>query len=374
VKPKQAPKKPAPRKPAPLTGNAARALAAYEAMQKYFYLKNSDLYAEALGEPQGSYLWPFSQALAATVSLAHVRTQQSKQSFILGSQLRGLQDYLAAAPPVATASSEELASIPHFAATVASVGVGATSFYDDNDWVALELVRVYELTHDKSALALAEQIMAFEEAGWVNDPEAPCLGGLPQDATEGGGYAITAAPAAELGAQLYHVTANAADLQFAQMAYSWVRQCLLLPSGLIADHIEANGEEVDEVWSYTQGAMIGAGTLLYQATGNPGYLDDAYAGAEAAMAYFSLEALVSEGEAAPAFASILVRNLLYLGYVMRSNLGHQLAQEYLNFAWETLHQPDGLYLTADGSATSLLGQAGIVQIYSLLSTSPATYF
>jgi rhamnogalacturonyl hydrolase YesR len=143
---------------------------------------------------------------------------------------------------------------------------------------------------------------------------------------------------------------------------------------LVADHIEANGEEVEEVWSYTQGAMIGAATLLYQATGNSGYLNDAYAGAKATMAYFSLGALVSEGEAAPAFASILVRNLLYLGYVMRNNLGHQLAQEYVNFAWETLRQSNGLYLTPEGSATSLLGQAGIVQIYSLLSTSPATYF
>ena len=49
-------------------GNALRALLAFEAMQRYYYISGSGLYA---GEPF-SYLFPFSQALASTVSLAHV--------------------------------------------------------------------------------------------------------------------------------------------------------------------------------------------------------------------------------------------------------------------------------------------------------------
>src|SRR5665213_518350 len=51
-----------------LRGNPARALAAFEAMQAHYYIKGSGLYE---GEPF-SYLWPFSQALAATVSMANI--------------------------------------------------------------------------------------------------------------------------------------------------------------------------------------------------------------------------------------------------------------------------------------------------------------
>src|SRR5690349_16427711 len=51
-----------------LHGDALRAYRAYGAMQRYYYIAGSGLYA---GEPF-SYLWPFSTALASTVSLAHV--------------------------------------------------------------------------------------------------------------------------------------------------------------------------------------------------------------------------------------------------------------------------------------------------------------
>ena len=62
TKPAAKPKKPV------LHGNPARALVAFEAMQKFFYIRGSGLYK---GEPF-SYLWPFSQALAATVSMANI--------------------------------------------------------------------------------------------------------------------------------------------------------------------------------------------------------------------------------------------------------------------------------------------------------------
>ena len=49
-----------------LHGNPARALRAFEAMQRYYYIPGSGLYE---GEPF-SFLWPFSQAFAATVSMS----------------------------------------------------------------------------------------------------------------------------------------------------------------------------------------------------------------------------------------------------------------------------------------------------------------
>ena len=58
--------------------------------------------------------------------------------------------------------------------------------------------------------------------------------------------------------------------------------------------------------------MIGAGTLLYQATGNGAYLYQARQTAKAALAYFTPERLGAE---IPFFAAVYFRNLLYLDSV-----------------------------------------------------------
>src|SRR5215831_69124 len=78
-----------PRKPK-LHGNPARALLAFRAMQKYYYIPGSGLYS---GEPF-SYLWPFSQALAATVSMANIPSMSGALTSEIHSRLIGLRNYL----------------------------------------------------------------------------------------------------------------------------------------------------------------------------------------------------------------------------------------------------------------------------------------
>ncbi len=59
-----------------LRGNPARAWLAFQAMQKNYYLLGTGLYK---GEPF-SYLWPFSQALAATVSMANIPAPEAESA------------------------------------------------------------------------------------------------------------------------------------------------------------------------------------------------------------------------------------------------------------------------------------------------------
>ncbi len=58
--------------------------------------------------------------------------------------------------------------------------------------------------------------------------------------------------------------------------------------------------------------MIGAGVLLYQATGNGAYLYQARQTAKAALSYFTLARLLGEN---PFFPSVYFRNLMYLDSV-----------------------------------------------------------
>jgi len=352
-----------------LHGNPARALVAFQAMQKAYYLKGSSLYA---GEPF-SYLWPFSQALAATVSMAYIPHLGVSLAGELKARVVGLGSYLDAdnsAAPAGTFTS----TLPAFDGEVAPpAGPGGTKYYDDNDWVGIELVRLYQLDHSAGVLGYAEGIMAFEMAGWQSSPELGCPGGLPfsNAAANAERNTTTTAPAAELATELYRITGNSQYLQFAEMAYEWVRQCLLQPSGLFADHVNRKGVVEPQLWSYNQGSMIGAGTLLYQATGNSAYLYEARQTAKAALVYFTPERLGSE---IPFFPSVYFRNLLYLDSVTHDPPGPAIAQAYVNYAWEHLRLKNDLFVAGSPASAQLLVQAAIVQVYALLSSPPSTYF
>jgi hypothetical protein len=371
-----------------LHGNPARALLAYEAMQQNYYIPGTGLYE---GEPY-SYLWPFSQALAATVSVSNIpgqaATAASTYSRELNVRMYGLQQYWGA-PGQAVAGEQpeeeergegsepaEAAGIapptlPSFNGNV--VPPGGASYYDDNEWVGIELARLYKQRHEAQLLEKAEQIMQFVMAGWQTNPKLACPGGVPfSDApsnTERN--TVTDGPAAELGVQLYRLTGNAAYLQFAQMAYEWVRRCLMAPNELYYDHIRLHGVIDPTEWSYNQGSMMGAGVLLYQATGNSGYLYQARQTAKAALSYFTVQRLLSEN---PFFVAVYFRNLMYLDSVTHDPPGPTLAQTYVNSVWVYQRLKSGLFVFGSPPSSQLLTQAAIVQIYALLSTSPSTYF
>ena len=365
AKPKKKPKK---RKPA-LHGNPARALVSFQEMQKAYYIPGSGLYE---GDPF-SYLWPFSQAFAATVSMALIPHMGINWSRELHARLVGLNAYLDnnnSGTPDGTFAS----TLPAFDGTVAPpVGPGGTKYYDDNDWIGIELVRLYELTRSPALLGSAEGIMAFEMAGWQEDPHLGCPGGIPfsNDPENGERNTVSTAPAAELATQLYRLTGNIEYLRFAQKAYGWVRTCLLTSGGLYADHIGRRGVVEPMLWSYNQGSMIGAGTLLYEATHDAGYLYEARQTAKAALAYFTPQRLGGEN---PFFVSVYFRNLLYLDSVTHDPPGPRIAQAYVDYAWTHLRLANNLFVAGSPAAAQLLVQAAIVQIYALLSSPPSTYF
>jgi hypothetical protein len=371
--------KPKPKPKPVLHGNAARALIAFEAMQKAYYISGSGLYE---GEPF-SFLWPFSQALAATVTMSHVSGVATIPGLSatlqreLNARLIGLRSYLdtdnSGAPEGSFTST-----LAAFDGTVAPpTGPGGTKYYDDNEWVGIELVRIYELTHYAAALGSAEAIMAFVTAGWqTTGPEGQqlaCAGGVPfsnsLENTERN--TVTDGPGAELALQLYRITGNVAYLQFAEQAYNWVRNCLLEANGLYADHIGPHGAVAQTYWSYNQGSMIGAGAMLYQATHNSAYLYQARQTAATALAYFTPERLGGEN---PFFVSVYFRNMLYLDSITHDPPGAKLAQPYVEYAWQHLRLSNNVFVFGSPPAGQLLVQAAIVQIYGLLSSSPATYF
>ncbi len=378
-----------------LSTYAVRALLAYQAMQQSFYVSGTGLYR---GEQEYSDLWPFSQALAATVSVSHISPPTLSQlSQTRSALLAGLRQYSSTAPPAGpeaeppaqetsaaeqapnpSANAAATASLPSYGFAVATPGGPAgSSFYDDNEWVGIELARLYELDHNAEALQQAEQIMSFVFAGWqtagLSGQPVPCPGGVPFSNARSNvsRNTVTNGPAAELATQLYRITHNIHYLEFAETAYGWVRACLLEPSGLYADHINLDGSIQRSLWSYNQGSMMGAGMLLYLATRNPEYLAQARQTARAARAYFTYSRLSAEN---PFFAAVYFRNLLYLDHFTHESPGSLPVREYAYYAWTRHRLSDNLFAYGSPPTTELLRQAALVQVYALLATAPTTYF
>jgi len=351
-----------------LRGDPARGWLSFQEMQRYYYLPGSGLYR---GEPF-SYLWPFTQALAATVSMANIPHLQGPLQRELKARLIGLRSYYDAnnAGQIEGSFTSTLSAFDGTAAP--PTGPGGAKYYDDNDWIGIELLRIYRLTREPSLLSTAEAIMSFEMAGWQAGPALGCPGGLPFSNLPGNTVrnTITTGPAVELAVQLYRLTRQSQYLQFALVAYNWVRACLLEPGNLYGDHVNRRGVLEPHLWSYTQGVMIGAGTLLYQATGYGGFLYQARQTAAAALAYFTPERL---GEEIPFFVSIYFRNLLYLDSVTHDPPGARIAQAYVDYAWAHNRLPDNLFVAGSPPSGQLLVQAAIVQIYALLSSPPQSY-
>jgi hypothetical protein len=357
-----------PRKPA-LKGNPLRALLAFQAMQQRYAIPGSALY---IGEPF-SYLWPFSQAMTATITMANIPKLGVPLGNELHQRLVGLSSYLD------TNNSGEpegvyTSILPAYDGTIAPPsGPGGPKYYDDNDWVGIELARLYRIDHNQAVLSTAEALMRFEISGWQAAPELGCTGGIPftNMVENTDRNTVTTAPAAELALQLYRITANPEYLSFAEQAYEWVRHCLLQPSGMYGDHVNRQGQVEATLWSYNQGSMIGAGALLYQVTHNGAYLYQARQTAAAALTYFNLERLESEN---PFFPSVFFRNLMYLDSITHDPPGPRLAQAYVNNAWQNLRVTGTVFLGGAPPSPQLLSQAAIVQIYGLLSSPASTFF
>jgi hypothetical protein len=338
--------------------NKHRAVSAYRAMQKRYYIDRKELYR---GDPYAN-AWPYGQALAATISVASLPGMRSGFRKDVRARLRGLEAYAdRRSPPPAGYLSK--VGPPH--------GRGGDRYVDDNLWFGIELARVQHVL-GLPTLDKAKRVFAMATSYWDVRPQVPCPGGLFwAPLISGDRNTVSNAPAAQLGAQLYLRTGQPFYLTQAKRAYEWVRGCLLTPSGLYYDHIDRRGRIDTAQWTYNQGTMIGAGVLLYQATKDRGYLDQARLTAEAALRTYQRKTLDSQPDF---FTAIYIRNLLLLGSTIGDPRYRDFAQWFAASEWRDGRDHRNGLFTGRRGGERLLDQAGMVQVYGMLVAGPQTYF
>jgi hypothetical protein len=344
---------------------AARAAASYQALNQYFDAGQGLLLEEYPNASQNpySYLWPYSQAAVAAENLAGIPGRGRQWSDEARRRRDGYEPYWNAST---TPQGYDSYLRP-------PLGQGGDKFYDDNEWIGLNLVQNYQRTGDRSALARAKEIFALVVHGWDDDPAHPCAGGVfwTQAPWSQDRNTVSNGPGAELGAHLYLLTRDESYLSWSKKMYDWSQECMLAPNGLYWDHIDLAGTIEKTQWSYNQGVMLGAGALLYKATGDSKYLADARALASASLDFYTSEDRLWRQPAR--FNSIYFKNLLILDSVAPDRGYRALMQSYADRAWAEARDPETGLFHFDDRPVQLLEQAGMVQIDALLAWPRSKY-
>ena len=174
----------------------------------------------------------------------------------------------------------------HFGGLVRSFYVGqeargwSSDFYDDENWMALALMRAFDWTNERAYLDRA--ITLFEDITNAWDSTSARPGGIWWDRAHTQKATASNAGPVITGARLASKTGNAAHLAFARQAYDHWRATMVDPmTSQVFDHVNPDGTIVRWRFTYNEGLMIGAALELYLATGQARYLDDAHAFAAA---------------------------------------------------------------------------------------------
>ncbi|MEU4396709.1 glycoside hydrolase family 76 protein [Kribbella sp. NPDC023855] len=345
---------------------AARAQASYQALNKYFETGQQGLLLEEYPNHQQnpySYVWPYSQAAIAAENLAGIPGAGRQAANEAERRLDAYELYWNA---TTTPKGYDSYLRP-------PLGQGGDKFYDDNEWIGLQLIQHYQRTGDRSSLARAKEIFALVVHGWDNDPTHPCAGGVfwTQAPWSQDRNTVSNGPGAELGAHLFLLTRDKSYLTWAKKMYDWTQKCMLAPNGLYWDHIDLKGTIEKTQWSYNQGVMLGAGALLYKATRDKKYLTDAKALAKASLAFYGTDDRLWKQPTR--FNSIYFKNLLILDSIEHDRSYKAVMQAYSDRAWKEARDPaTGLFHFVDGPV-QLLEQSGMVQIDALLAWPRSRY-
>ena len=118
------------------------------------------------------------------------------------------------------------------------------NFYDDSEWIALTLLRLYDVTKEERYLTTAKQLWTWIKTGW-NDFAG---GGIAWESIQHmhSKNACANGPAAIIAARLYKITNEKEYLDWALKIYNWEKATLFNPStGAIYDNINGNTNVIE---------------------------------------------------------------------------------------------------------------------------------
>lgn len=351
-----------------------RASATYDAMQDHLYTgaAGHGLYRENTDTSSGnpySYLWEYREATQAALDLQGIAGVGPAYGNSAAARVDGFELYHAVKPG-GRAGYESYLPAP--------IGTGGDVYYDDNAVVGLSLISQYQATSDPEYLDRARGAFDIAARGWNADTALTCPGGSDwidrADNTTRG--ANVTGLSAQLAAHLYEETGESSYLRWSTKAYNWNNKCLKESAGLYRNSIDDDGTVDPTLWTYNSGAMIGTATILFRATEDPKYLQQATNAARASLRYWTAENRLQQQPAV--FNAFYFKDLLLLDSVQHDPSYRAAIEQYATATWRDnrdtdtglFHfQPSGGGDPAWDRAAATLDQAAMVQVFAVLGWS-----
>jgi len=215
----------------------------------------------------------------------------------------------------------------------------ADRYYDDNAWMVLAFLEVYQHTRDRKFLKHAEEIMEFVLSGG----DDKLGGGLYwRELEKESKNTCTNAPAITGLLMLYGLTKQEKYMEAAQRLYPWTCKNLQDPEdGLFWDHIKLNGEVDKRKFSYNSALMIRANCLIYQITKREKYLDEAKRIGHAAIRHWvKPDGAIADGAA---FGHLLLGSFVQLARLDKDPVWRDTVFKCVRYVHDKVRNADGRY-------------------------------
>ncbi|CAN8102074.1 unnamed protein product [Discula destructiva] len=215
---------------------------------------------------------------------------------------------------------------------------------DDTGWWALALVRMYDLTLNSTYLDIAQLDADYIYSYW----NTSCGGGVIWDMPSASyKNAISNELFIKLAASLHNrIPGDTVYLDRALQAWNWFNQSgMINAQNLINDGLtDSCANNGDTVWTYNQGAILGALAELYLATGDGSFVDSARRIADAVVssAALSPNGILTEScelrdgdcdNNQQAFKGIFARNLAELNAILADRPYTGYLEQNAEAAW-----------------------------------------
>jgi hypothetical protein len=343
---------------------AEQAESTYKSMQSTFYASSYSLYREdTSGSGWYAFCWPMSRASSGTIDLTLIsKSFATKYRAAVNDRMAGTSRYWDGAG--------------HTSYVAPPLGWGGDRYYDDNNWMGMNLARAHASTRDSGYLARARETFAFVASGWDS-----ARGGVywkEQTATEANRDrgTVSNGGAAVLAMQLFIATGEVAYRDWAVRLVGWVDATLRDPAdGLYWDNIKGDGSIDYTKWSYNQGLMALAGKLLADYPKGATYDAAAYADRAATIINSALGFYNGgwEGQGA-AFNAVFFRAAHYIARANATLLTkvQAAARGYASAMWTSPRRRNGVWYD-DGGVARLIESGAMVELFSILAMPSSAY-
>ncbi|WP_232735196.1 glycoside hydrolase family 76 protein [Flavobacterium sp. 5] len=287
-----------------------------------------------------SWLWALCAMFEATNEIEKI----DKNANLVADIYKNMQHYYDPAPPK-----------PGYGEYIVKLSKGQR-YYDDNQWIGITGLDIYERTGKKTYFDLGKSMYDFMMTA--------------SDTTLGGGLywrendfetknTCSNGPGVLVALKMYKATKKQVYLDNALNIYNWTNDKLQTPTGLFYDNIKIKDKSIGKaIFSYNSGTMLQSNVYLYEITGDKKYLERANKIADSSLAYFYGGEKFRDGYW---FNGVLLRgyqHLLKYNKDLKYILGFK---KCLDKALKEDKNEKGLFTSKDG-AHNLVEHGGMLEI------------